>query len=45
VFNSLGKIDEAIQDYQKVIEIQSKHVDAYTTLVQYLKKGVNAKNL
>ena len=45
MFNSLGKIDEAIQDYQKVIEIQSKHVDAYNNLGQYLKKGVNAKNL
>ena len=39
MFNSLGKIDEAIQDYQKVIEIQSKHVDAYNNLGAVFKDG------
>ncbi len=39
MFNSLGKIDEAIQDYQKVIEIQSKHVDAYNNLGAVFKEG------
>ena len=39
MFNSLGKIDEAIQDYQKVIEIQSKHVDVYNNLGAVFKEG------